>query len=845
MHQGIGHETMCLGGRTTPSGSRLRSFLAGLAFLQAAGAPGVAHAETPAIQEILRIGAERPLVLAALFLAIVVFSWALLVVRKLSRDARIARKRVLELETALDEAEAALVAEPNILIIWRGRDPEPERITGDMRGTIRLPTQPKPLLTFARWCEPESAAALSEAVTNLRETGAPFNIGIKTIDGEFLEADGRTAGALATLRLRPLAGERRHNFELAYDTRKLTRQVERLSAILDRAPFPIWLRGSKSELAWVNRAYLKAVENNDIEEVLARRIELVSPGPQDVATEREDAPVRRVHAVMAGAKRALDLHELPLGDTSAVFAIDVTPLEDTRKELKRLSRAHASTLDKIATAIAIFGPDQRLRFYNSAYADLWSLDTQWLDGHPQDSEVLDQLRSRRLIPEQANYREWKARELQSYTTLEPRESWWHLPDGRTLRVVAEQHPFGGVTYLYDNVTERLNLESRYNELIDVQRETLDNLHEGVALVGSDGSIRLHNPSYARFWKLEPEFLNKHPHIEQVIARCSGLLPGDAVWDEMKYALTSLGEGRSPHQARLTRPDGMVLDFASVPLPDGNTLLTYVDVTASADVERALRERNEALEAADRLKTNFLQNISYELRTPLNSIIGFSEGLTMGIAGPLLPKQQEYLTDIQTSSNDLLAIIDAILDLTSIDAGAMELRLEEIDVARLLEETALAAQGQIDKRDLTLNVEIATDADRLVGDDKRVRQVLANLLSNAIGFSDKGASVRMGARRDGDYMALWVSDTGRGIDPEFQKRAFERFQSRPVSGGHRGPGLGLSIVKSFVELHEGKVSLISRVNRGTTVICHFPIAGPRATRARLALSSAPVAQASGM
>ncbi|MGE0212258.1 MAG: ATP-binding protein [Parvibaculaceae bacterium] len=844
MQQGIGHKTMCFGGGTTPSGSRLRSFLAGLAFVQAAGTPDVARAEPLSIQEILRMASERPIALAALFLAVVVFSWALIVVRKLSRDARIARKRVVELETALDEAEAALVAEPNILIIWRGRDPEPERIAGDMRGTVRLPAQPKPLLTFARWCEPESATALSEAVANLRETGAPFNIGIKTIEGEFLEADGRTAGALATLRLRPLAGERRHNFELAYDTRKLTRQVERLSAILDRAPFPIWLRGTKGELTWVNRAYLKAVENDNIEEVLARRVELVSPVPAEAgAAERE--PVRRAHAVMAGAKRALDLHELALGESSAVFAIDTTALEDTRKELKRLSRAHASTLDKIATAIAIFGPDQRLRFYNSAYAELWSLDAPWLDTHPQDSEILDQLRSRRLIPEQANYREWKARELQSYTTIEPRESWWHLPDGRTLRVVAEQHPFGGVTYLYDNVTERLSLESRYNELIDVQRETLDNLHEGVALVGSDGSIRLHNPSYARFWKLEPEFLNKHPHIEQVIAHCRALMPDDVVWEEMKYALTSLGEGRSPHQARLARPDGIVLDFASVPLPDGNTLLTYVDVTASADVERALRERNEALEAADRLKTNFLQNISYELRTPLNSIIGFSEGLTMGIAGPLLPKQQEYLADIQTSSNDLLAIIDAILDLTSIDAGAMELRLEEIDVARLLEETALAAQAQIDKRDLTLNVEIATDADHLVGDDKRVRQVLANLLSNAIGFSDKGASVRMGARRDGDHIALWVSDTGRGIDPEFQKRAFDRFQSRPVSGGHRGPGLGLSIVKSFVELHEGKVSLISRVNRGTTVICHFPIAGPRAVRARPALASAPVAQASGM
>jgi signal transduction histidine kinase len=300
-----------------------------------------------------------------------------------------------------------------------------------------------------------------------------------------------------------------------------------------------------------------------------------------------------------------------------------------------------------------------------------------------------------------------------------------------------------------------------------------------------------------------------------------------VWDELKYSATALSDSRRQVQARLARPDGMVLDFALVPLPDGNTLLTYVDMTASAGIERALRERAEALEAADSLKTNFLSNISYELRTPLNSIIGFSEGLSMGIAGQLLPKQREYIADIQTSSADLLAIIDAILDLTSIDAGAMELAIGEIDVAKLLEETALAAKPAIDKRDLTLNVEIAADAVSFMADEKRVRQVLSQLLSNAIGFSDSGAAVRMGARREGESMVLWVSDTGRGIDPDFQKQAFERFQSRPVIGGHRGPGLGLSIVKSFVELHEGKVSLVSRINRGTTVICRFPVAGPRA------------------
>jgi signal transduction histidine kinase len=268
---------------------------------------------------------------------------------------------------------------------------------------------------------------------------------------------------------------------------------------------------------------------------------------------------------------------------------------------------------------------------------------------------------------------------------------------------------------------------------------------------------------------------------------------------------------------------MVLDYNVVPLPDGNTLITYVDVTASAGIERALRERNEALEAADRLKTGFMSNVSYELRTPLNSILGFASMLSAGLAGELGAKQAEYVSDIQSSSNDLLAVIDAILDLTTIDAGAMELRLEDVKLEDLLTGVAGDFVDRVDDRDLTLNIEIAEDAGEIRADHRRLHQTLSHLVSNAIGFSPRGSTIRMGARRDGSDVLLWVADNGRGMDPEFQKKAFERFNSRPAAGGHRGPGLGLALVKSFVELHGGSVRLMSRLSKGTTVICRLPAA----------------------
>lgn len=772
--------------------------------------------------------ADDPLTFSALFASAVVFLWAFFVIRKLTREEQTAERRARELETALNESEAILTAEPTILMVWHGREGQPNRIAGDMRGVVKVPADKDRLLDFPSWLDAESAGALGEAVAHMREQGTPFNIGIRTLEDELLEADGRTAGGFTTLRLRPLAGERRQVTELAYDARRLGKQVERLSAVLDAAPFPIWLKDMGGETIWVNDSYIKAVEAADVDAVIANRIEIVDDAKIEPPQGGQSSSLKgRSHAVINGTKCALDVHEIKLADGFARFAIDVTPIENARKELKRHIQGHASTLDKLDTAIAIFGPDQRLLFHNSAYAELWSLDPDWLALGPSDGEILDRLRESRRLPEQANYRDWKAKQLQAYTTLETRESWWYLPDGRSLRVICEQHPFGGTTYLYENVTKEIQLESRYNELIGVQRETLDNLHEAVALFGTDGRLKLHNPAFARFWSLDPAFLDRQPHIDPVIDQCRKLLADDIVWDELKYGMTSLDTGRKPLKGRLNRPDGLALEYAFVPLPDGNTLLTYVDVTDSQRIENALRERAEALEAADRLKTGFMSNVSYELRTPLTNIVGFAESLSLGIAGDLKPKQQEYLRDIQDSSQDLLVIIDAILDLTTIDAGAMELRLSEIDVVDTMQQVGEGLGQWMTKRDLTLNIEVAEDAASFVGDPKRVQQILHNLLANAIGFSSEGGIIRMGAAHDGDDILLWVADTGRGIDPEFQKRVFDRFQSKPMPGGHRGPGLGLAIVKSFVELHGGRVSLRSQVNKGTTVICRFPMRGPHA------------------
>ncbi len=735
-----------------------------------------------------------------------------------------AQHRVGALEYQLNEVESALYSECQILLVWRGTDEKPHRMAGDMHGAADVPLSLEAALDFAGWLEPDSVDEIKSNISALRKSGRAFSIGVKTKKGELLEVDGRPAGSHATVRFRPLAGDRRQMTELGYDASKLAKQVQRLSAILDSAPFPAWISDETGQLAWVNQAYVTALEARDLQSVLTGGAVLFEQSQIDTTrAHAESGLIGRGRAVIKGNMRAFNIFSRKIDAGTAAYAVDVSPLEEAEKELERHIKAHASTLDKLETAIAIFGPDQRLRFFNHAYVTLWSLDEDWLKTQPTDGEVLDRLRAARSLPEQANFREWKTKHLASYTTLEMREAYWYLPDGRSLHVICEQHPFGGVTYLYENLTKEYQLESRYNELFNVQRETLDNLSMAVALFGSDARLKLFNPAFQRLWNIQAPATGPGLHADQLSQITSYSAEARAAWQDIRFAVTALEGSRKRLDGRFDY-NGAVWSYSAVPLPDGNALLTFSDISDSERAEQALRERAEALEAADRLKSQFLAHVSYEIRTPLTSIAGFAETLDLGIFGQLTGKQSEYVQDIRRSSAELAAIIDAIMDLSAIDAGQMELRLSTIDVAQIFERAAQRSLPQLERRDLTLNIELADDVSLITADAQRLEQILTNLLSNAIGFSNPKGTVTLGARRKDQSLQIWVADRGKGIDPDFQARAFDRFQAKPMSGSHRGPGLGLAIVKSFTELHGGSVSLTSKPNEGTTVLCNLPLNG---------------------
>jgi signal transduction histidine kinase len=771
---------------------------------------------------------DQPVAAVGLIAGVALFAAALiaLTVVRAKREERRAVTEVTGLKRSLAAADSIIRSEPQVLLFWE-QDQPLRVVTHTLRDISGLPETPDKFLRFGHWLEPASAASLKPAIDTLFSRGQPFNLIVRTVTGGHVEAEGRTAGGRAVLRFRDVAGHRDEVARILAQHQRLAREVRASRALLDALPIPVWLRAKDGRLTWVNSAYVRAVEARSRAEVQERQIELLEQRQRRAAARvlaRGESYRTRVPLIVGGERRPHDVTVIPFEDATAAAAVDVLAIEKSQGELERQAVPYDRTLDRVATAVAIFNAQQQLVFFNEAYRKLWQLDDAWLKTRPTEGAVLDRLRELGRLPQVVNYAEWKANILAGYGENPIEDDTWLLPDGRTLQVRPEKRSDGGITYLFVDDTERLAMERDHTALIGVQRETLDSLKEGVALFGTDGRLKLFNLALAEFWQISPRTLAEEPHVDEFIALARELFDEPQTWSRISRAVTAFNEMREEFGGQMLRSDGKIIDYVSMPLLDGATLMTFADVTRSRDYERALEERNDALVAADRMKNAFISHVSYELRTPLTNIIGFSDLLGNPHIGVLNDKQQEYLGDISNSSKELLAIIDDILTLATIDAGTMELKQSRVDIPAVIDAAILGVREAAQRARLSLHIGVADGATSFIADEARVRQILFNLLSNAVGFSKPGDTITITCRRDGPMMAFTVEDQGVGIPQEEQWKVFDRFESRSHGSSHRGAGLGLSIVKSLVELHGGNVALESEPGHGTRVTVRLPVAG---------------------
>ncbi len=762
---------------------------------------------------------------AAIFAALILSTSATLwqIVRTMKREATRIRTENAALQRRLLAAESIIKAEPQVLIYWEPGQPL-SVVAHSLTSVPGLPENHRDLLRFGQWLQPAAASELKAGLDGLFGCGRAFNIVIKTRGDGYVEAEGHTAGGRAVLRLRDVVGHRRDLSRILTQHQALTRDVRASRAILDSLPSPIWLKNEHGAITWTNAAYNRAVESDGQSAASVSQLELLETR-QRQAVDRavsQGQPYReRLQLVIGGERKPHDIVVIPVEGGQASAALDITAAVQAQGELDRQSAAYERTLDQVATAVAIFGADRRLAYFNDAYQRLWQLDAVWLKSSPTENALLDSLRENARLPETGNYREWKAKFLGRVRATPSTQEDWHLPDGRALQVLAECRADGSITYLFVDQTERLALESRYNQQLKSQGETLDSLKEGVAVFGTDGRLKFNNAAFAAIWQLDSAVTQKQPHLDDLIGAFCALKGAQTEWAAISKAVTHYSDERSALDGTMTRTDDTVLAYAALPLPDGATLLTFTDITDAKRYERALVERNDALITADRLKNQFIGHVSYELRTPLTNIIGFSDFLSSPLVGTMNPKQCEYLNDITASSKTLLAIIDDILDLATIDAGALELKLAPVSVSGIIDAAIEGVRDRAIQAKLTIDIGQAEDALTFTADESRVRQVLYNLVSNAVGFSKIGDTIQITAWRHNGMMLFAVQDQGIGVPKDQQASIFGRFESRSRGSAHRGVGLGLSLVKSLVDLHGGTVEFTSDAGVGTRVVVAFP------------------------
>jgi signal transduction histidine kinase len=606
--------------------------------------------------------------------------------------------------------------------------------------------------------------------------------------------------------------------------------LDALTHLIEAAPFPMWYRGPDLTLGLVNSAFVEAVEGRNAAEVIARSSELV--GDSDEAKAAAQAaldsgkPVsQRQPAIVRGERRMLEIVNVPL-PTGAVagFALDVQDLEDARAELARYVQSQSELADRMSAGTAQFDSERNLSFFNKPFAAMAKLDPDWLAEQPEFDRVLERMRETARVPETRDFPNWKAERRAWFTSPEELiEEDWMLPAGHHWRVVAQPLPDGGLRMFLEDRTEQARLASARDTLLRARSATFDNLFEAISVFASDGRLYLWNRRFSQVWDLDEEWLAEHPRIDELVPAIARKLVNPTTAAQIREMVRRTTTERQPANGRISLTDGRHFEFAAVPLPDGNAMFTLVDVTDSTRIEVALRERATALEQADRVKTDFVANMSYELRTPLTSIGGFAEMLSQGYAGELAGPAKDYVEAILESVDRLSKLIDDVLDLTRGDTRGLPLERERVDIAGLCRTKIESFRPRVEEKGQKLSSDIADSAGIVVGDARRLGESLEHVLNNALAYTDRGGKIALKVWGDAADAYVQISDNGSGIAKKDLPRVFNRFERISQNGirGEAALGLGLPLTRQFIEAHGGKVDLVSTRGKGTTVTMTIP------------------------
>lgn len=773
------------------------------------------------------------LVLLALLLAAWTFgaAWLVLSAQGRVRQARAARITARRLTRMIEDSPAV-----PLLIRADGRIEGPPRLAAWL-GLDELPGFLSELDSGEAGLEPGDLEQLRDAVRRTQKTAAPFSLTLTPrASGKSLCLRGHladpavAANGAALVWWFDFTDSQGELARLRAETERARNDFAALVGLIEAAPTPMWFRGPDMKLRLVNTAYVEAVGAESADSAVAQQSELIEPVDGLTAAQvaqqahDRDLPVERiVQATVGTQRRTLKVSDLPLGrEGVAGYAIDIEEMEEQAREFRAFREAQRSMLDQLSIGVAQFDAERRLTFSNQPFQRLFSLPPAARLDPLEFDRFLDVARDGGRLPETRDFPAWR-RELGAWFTAgAPSEEAWTLSDGTHLRIVAQPMPDGGLVLIAEDRSEQLALSAVRDTLLRTRTAAYDSLFESLAVFSPDGRIQLWNRRFPEIWGLPEEWLDEHPRIEDVIERIGALLARPAQRQAIGEVVRTATLDRKQRGGRVELSDGRTLEFAGVPLPDGNGLLTVLDVTDSKKAEDALRERNAALEEADAVKTRFLANMSYEFRTPLTSIGGFAELLQSGVAGDLTAQAQDYVAAILAAVERLRAQIESVLDLTQSEAGLLPIATEEVELLPLVTQIVREREEAIETRGLTLDLRGDRTSGKVMADPRQLGRAIGNILDNAIEATPGKGRILVALSRRKQGVRIVVSDNGPGMKPSELARALDGYRIGPDGrpDGRRG-GLGLPLARQLIEAHGGRLDMASEKGTGTTVTIHLP------------------------
>ena len=773
---------------------------------------------------------------SAVILGIVLAGWLAAAVWALSTGQRM-RREGTQAQGKLDRLSSLLASAPAapIIIHADGRLEAADRLAKWL-GKDRVPAFVSELTAPDGGLEPEDAAALAQEIAATQRAGRGFALPVRGEgSSRLLLVRGAPAGPVlaesggVVLWIFDATDSQSEIQALKSKVEQLRDALEALAGLVEAAPFPMWHRTPDMRLSLVNAAYVRAVDGKSAAEVIAQGTELVETvgglSPESAAQQalsESHAVERMVPATIDGERRTMRVVDVPLGDAGvAGFAMDQNELEQARVEHRRLEDAQRDLLDRLSAGVARFGSDRTLRFWNQPFMSLFALDQDHLAENPMFERVLDRMREARRLPEHRDFPAWRAERRDWFLSPDPREENWLLADGTHLRVYAQPLPDGGLLLIFEDRTEQVQLSSARDTLLRVRTATFDNLFESIGVFSSDGRLSLWNSRFRSIWDISEDLLAQHPRIDELLRAVQSRLAKPQQANLVRELVRAATVERKQRVGHVGFADGRIFEFAAIPLPDGNALFTMLDVTDSRRVEQVLRDRNEALEQADRVKTAFVTNMSYELRTPLTTIAGFAEMMSAGYAGDISESAKEYVDGILQSTNRLSMLIDNVLDLTQGEAGTLPIDRASVDLVALAKESAARIKDEAAAKGIDLALSLHETLGTVEGDSRRIGQALDHLLENAVCYSGRGARVLLHGDGSAESARLVVSDNGPGISTKRQATMFDAAARAEQARNGEKAGIGLPLAKQLAEAHGGSLQLVSEPGQGTMAVIELP------------------------